>query len=161
MNCCKYSEIEPGQEKLVSNLVREVFGEFIAPGYSEEGIETFRQLSQADEIKKAVESGRFLIICCWDSENLVGIISMRDNRHINFLFVKKQYHRRGIAKELYKRALMKCEEINPGISEITVNSSPYAVDIYRRLGFTAVGEQTTRDGITYTPMKMPLDCFRR
>jgi len=43
------------------------------------------------------------------------------------------------------------------LTEITVNSSPYAADIYKRLGFSAVGEQTTQDGITYIPMKMILD----
>lgn len=38
-----------------------------------------------------------------------------------------------------------------------MNSSPYAVDIYKRLGFRAVGEQTTQNGITYTPMRKQLD----
>jgi len=36
---------------------------------------------------------------------------------------------------------------------MTVNSSPYAVDIYRRLGFHAISEEQLTDGIRFTPMK--------
>lgn len=143
-----------GQEQLVSDVVWEVFEEFVAPGYSYEGIETFKNFIQANEIRKAADSGRMFTICCWDGKILVGVISMRDGYHICLLFVKKDYHRQGIAKELLKRAINKCKKIRPDLTQITVNSSPYAANIYKRLGFEAVGDQTTRDGITYIPMKM-------
>ena len=65
--------------------------------------------------------------------------------------------KRLIAKELFIKALKKCNEIKPDLKEINVNSSPYAVDIYKRLGFRAVGEQTTQNGITYIPMRKKLD----
>lgn len=151
-----YSEMESGQEGLVSKLVWEVFDEFVAPGYSQEGIEAFRQFIQADEIKKSVDSRRFFIICCWDKETLAGVISMRGSNHISLLFVKKPYQRCGIAKKLYSRALKRCREMKPYITEISVNSSPYAVNIYKRIGFSVAGEQTTRDGITFVPMEMAL-----
>ena len=35
---------------------------------------------------------------------------------------------------------------------ITVNSSPYAVDAYERLGFCKKGEQQEKDGIIFVPM---------
>jgi ribosomal protein S18 acetylase RimI-like enzyme len=149
-----YSEMITGQEQLVSDVVWEVFEEFVAPGYSYEGIETFKNFIQANEIRKATDSGRMFTICCWDGKILAGVIAMRDGNHICLLFVKKDYHRQGIAKELLNRAINKCKKIRPDLTQITVNSSPYAVNIYKRLGFEAVGDQTTRDGITYIPMKM-------
>lgn len=157
MKCFSYCEMKAGEEQYVSDMVWEVFKEFVAPGYSTEGIETFRNFIHEKELKKATESGRLFTICCWDGEALAGSITMRDGNHISLLFVKKDYHRQGIAKELFSRALEKCKEIEPDIYEISVNSSPYAVVIYKRLGFSVVGEQTTQNGITYIPMKMKSD----
>ena len=37
--------------------------------------------------------------------------------------------------------------------EMTVNSSPYAVPAYQKLGFEATEAQQLKDGIIYTPMK--------
>lgn len=65
MKCFTYTEMKTGQEQFVPDMVWEVFEEFVAPGYSPEGIETFRCFIQIDELKKAIESGRFFTICCW------------------------------------------------------------------------------------------------
>ena len=157
MKCFTYTEMKTGQEQFVSDMVWEVFKEFVAPGYSPEGIETFRCFIQIDELKKETESGRFFTICCWDDETLAGSITIRDGNHISLSFVKKDYHQQGIAKELFVKALEKCNELKPDSTEITVNSSPYAVDIYKRLGFSAVGKQITQNGITYIPMRKQLD----
>ncbi len=38
------------------------------------------------------------------------------------------------------------------IDKITVHSSPYAVDVYKKLGFVQTGEKQENDGIIYVPM---------
>jgi len=38
------------------------------------------------------------------------------------------------------------------ISNITVNSSPYALEVYHRLGFIDKDREQTVDGIRFTPM---------
>lgn len=35
----------------------------------------------------------------------------------------------------------------------TVNSSPYAVEVYRHLGFTPTNTEQLTNGIRYTPMR--------
>ena len=35
----------------------------------------------------------------------------------------------------------------------TVNSSPYAVEVYRHLGFVATDAEQCTDGLRYTPMR--------
>lgn len=35
---------------------------------------------------------------------------------------------------------------------MTVHSSPFAVEIYRHLGFVATGEERTVNGLRFTPM---------
>ena len=36
---------------------------------------------------------------------------------------------------------------------VTVNSSPFAVKVYEKLGFTATGSRQVSDGIVYIPMR--------
>ena len=55
--------------------------------------------------------------------------------------------RRGVGRKLFETALS-----GSSSETITVNSSAFAVGIYRRLGFTAVAEEQTSNGLRYTPM---------
>lgn len=70
--------------------------------------------------------------------------------HISLLFVKKAYHRKGIAKELVNTIKDLCK--NQGTNSITVNSSPYAVDVYRRLGFKNTDSEKILCKIRFTQM---------
>lgn len=152
----EYIKLKTDNLEQASSLVWRVFTEFVAPGYSLEGIETFRKFIQPVEMNKSLESGRFFFLGFFDDERLVGVIAMRDFNHVSLLFVDKAYHCRGIAKELFKIAINKCIYRNSDLTEITVNSSPYAVNIYKKLGFYITSEETTKDGITYIPMKLEI-----
>lgn len=122
-------------------LTLEVFMEFEAPDYSQEGVEEFeRFLNNQPEIDKL----HFFSALYQDS--LSGIIAMR-NDHICLLFVKKEFHRKGIAKALFRHILEQTQS-----EKITVNSSPYAIEVYKRLGFTATNTEQVTNGIQYTPM---------
>lgn len=62
-------------------------------------------------------------------------------------FIKPDYHRKGIGRELFDYAY-----VNQMVEAITVNSSSYAVKFYESLGFTKVAEEQKTDGLKYTPM---------
>jgi len=68
------------------------------------------------------------------------------------LFVKKDYHRRGIARSLFQTAVKEICKKQDNVSKITVNSSPYAVEVYHRLGFVDIDKEQTVNGIRFTPM---------
>lgn len=123
-------------------LVWEVFLKFEAPDYTEEGIKEFKDsLDNPEFIGKMEIFGAFI-----DSE-LIGVISTRDKHHIALLFVREDYHKKGIGKALYKYIL----ELNPD-SFFTVNSSPYAKGFYEHFGFKCeVGEQCIK-GLRFYPM---------
>jgi predicted GNAT family N-acyltransferase len=71
--------------------------------------------------------------------------------HICLLFVKKEFPRRGIAKRLFYTVLVRCKS-EKSINTITVNSSPYAVEVYHRLGFVDTEKEQTVNGMRFTPM---------
>lgn len=125
------------------NLIWEVFLQFEAPEYSKEGIEHFRASLDDKERTKAMKwYGAF------DNGNLIGVLTMREPQHIGGFFVKADDQGKGFGRMLFETAKAECKR-----PEITVNSSPYAVKIYKHLGFVPTAEEQTVNGIRFTPMK--------
>lgn len=149
----RYQFFENGQEKIISDLVWEVFSEFEAPDYSVDGVNTFKDFITPARLVDRVMNYGFKIYCCFDVDVLVGVLAFRDRSHISLLFVKKSHHRTGIARELLKRAIKELLKEKQVLEEITVNSSPYAVRIYEKLGFNAIDSMQEKDGIKFMPMR--------
>ncbi len=122
-------------------LVWEVFQEFESPDYTQEGInEFYKSIHDENYISMLTMYGAFL------NGELVGVIATRNNgRHIALFFVDGKYHRQGIGKQLFEAVRT---------DKMTVNSSPYAVGIYRKLGFKAVDEEQSVNGLRFTPMTL-------
>jgi GNAT superfamily N-acetyltransferase len=145
------------------NLVRDVFLEFEAPEYSQQGIDGFLRFIETSAITSKMGSGELKLWGCFEQCELTGIISVRPRvmtsekicyNHVCLLFVTKEYHLRGIARRLFEAAKKTCA--SSGANEITVNSSPYAVEAYRRLGFVPTDEERSMNGIRFTPMRCAL-----
>ena len=125
------------------NLSWEVFCKFEAPEYSEKGISEFRKsLDDEERTRKLTFYGAF------DGNQLVGTLCMREPQHIGGFFVKADYHRKGIGRSLFETMRRDYDR-----QEFTVNSSPYAVEVYRHLGFKETDMEQTVNGIRFTPMR--------
>lgn len=119
-----------------------VFQEFEAPEYAQEGIDAFRaSLEDKERIRNLRFYGAF------DGTRLVGILCMRAPQHIADFFVDAAYHRRGIGRRLFETMRRDYSE-----QRFSVNSSPYAVEVYRHLGFVPTDTEQLTDGLRYTPM---------
>lgn len=125
-------------------LAREVFSQYEAPDYPEEGVKTFYAFLENNAQTDALTFyGAFL------ENRLIGMLAMRGENHIALFFVKDELHGKGFGRKLFELALQ-----NSGADRITVNSSPCAVGFYHRLGFTPVAPGQTKDGIRFTPMTL-------
>jgi ribosomal protein S18 acetylase RimI-like enzyme len=133
-------------------MVLSAFDAFVAPGYPPEGVKEFRGFAETETLNGLLLAGTHEGYACFEGEAPVGAILLRGNDHVSLLFVDEAHHRRGIARELYGRGLEACKARNPFLCEVTVKSSPYAVEAYRRLGFEPTGPQASENGILYTPM---------
>ena len=124
-------------------LANRVFMRFEAPDYSPEGIENFQRT-----IGDPAYRSQVIFYGAFDGDTLIGMLATRNaGAHITLFFVEEAYHRKGIGRALFSAALA-----NTQSATITVNSSPFAVEIYQRLGFVKLKDEQVTDGIRYTPM---------
>ena len=72
------------------------------------------------------------------------------NLHINLLFVLEEYQHNGIARALYNLVIEKCKNVDT--KKVTVNSSPYAHNVYLKFGFIDNNKMQEVDGIKFYPM---------
>ena len=131
------------------------FLKFEADVYTPEGVKNFENFITDSTLYRMFVMGAYQMFVALDGEKIVGMATLRNNVHISLLFVEEQYHRRGIGRGLIRYL---CEYLMTEVqaSRVTVNSSPYGVGFYHKLGFTDLGPEEQKDGITYTPMEFVL-----
>ena len=149
-----FRKIEKEEIQDSLDLVHRVFDEFEAPFYPQKGVQSFYNFIRVDNILPQYLNDSLYFYGCFVDDTIVGMIAVRDFIHISLLFVDKHYHKQGIAKHLFNDTIDYCKIHNPSLKNITVNSSPYAIEVYHKLGFVDTSSAQTVDGITYTPMKM-------
>ena len=129
-------------------LVWKVFLKYEAPDYTKEGADEFFKSIHDDEWLNQIK-----MYGAFDDDRLVGVIATRqEGTHIALFFVDGEYHRKGIGRLLFQRVL----EDNK-VNYMTVNSSPYAVPVYEKLGFEATDKEQVKNGLRFTPMKYQVE----
>lgn len=129
-------------------LIWKVFLEYEAPDYSEQGVKTFQMYIEESAMIQRVDQGEMKFWGAFESGELAGVIGVKHGKHISMLFVDPAYHRKGIATALVAQAFADYQ------GTITVNSSPFAIPFYHRIGFQNQANEQVIDGIRFTPMKM-------
>jgi GNAT superfamily N-acetyltransferase len=144
-------EIKPILEKDMKRalkLVWEVFLEFEAPDYTEEGIQTFKStIDDENWVNQRDFYGAYT-----DDDQLLGVITTKDLSHIALFFVDGKHHKQGIGRELYN----KIELLNDK-DFFTVNSSPYAHEVYKHMGFVDTDKEQSVKGLRFIPMRKKLN----
>lgn len=133
-------------------LIREGYDRFVAHDYTPEGTVRFYEYASEEALSARIEGGaHFSMVAVADGE-LIGIIEMKDFNHCSLFFVKARFHGKGIGRWLFEEAVAHCRFNNTKLDTIGVNSSPYAVPVYKRLGFKSIGTLEEENGIVYQPM---------
>ena len=144
-------EIKPILEKDMKRalkLVWEVLLEFEAPDYTEEGIQTFKStIDDENWVNQRDFYGAYT-----DDDQLLGVITTKDLSHIALFFVDGKYHKQGIGRKLYD----KIELLNDK-DFFTVNSSPYAHEVYKHMGFVDTDKEQSVKGLRFIPMRKKLN----
>lgn len=144
-------EAEKNEWEEAMALAWRVFKKFNAPEYTEEGVETFLDFISDEGLHQMFLAGEYKLFVAESGGKIVGMISLRMNKHISLLFVDEKFHHIGVAKKLVDYL------INYMINDVdrcrlTVNASPYAVGFYHKMGFKDTDLETIKEGIRFTPM---------
>ena len=138
-------KVEEKEMNYALDLVWRVFLEFEAPDYTEEGINEFKRTID----DKIWVNAREFYGAFDDNNKMLGVIATKDISHIALFFVEGEYHRQGIGKKLYE----KVKKLNDK-GFFTVNSSPYAHEVYKHLGFIDTDSEQCINGLRFIPMRI-------
>lgn len=143
----EYRELEVDEVDQALGLVWQVFFQYEASDYSKDGI---------DEFEKSIHDPQYLstlqLYGAFKNNEIIGVIATRSKgTHIALFFVNGKYHRQGIGKQLFQMTLKDCPS-----NKMTVNSSPYAIQIYHKLGFYEIDKEQVVNGLRFTPMEFML-----
>jgi predicted GNAT family N-acyltransferase len=89
------------------------------------------------------------------------VIDIRQQQHISLFFVDAEFQNQGIGKVLFQKAIALCKKKVPELNRISVNASPYAVPIYRRLGFRETDAEQLKNGMRFQPMSLDLTSLQQ
>lgn len=138
----------------VCDMVLRIFTEHIAPLVPVKGQASFAQYMTSAALERRLKRGHFVILAMVDEDHIVGMIEIREHKHIASLFVETDFQKQGIAKKLIDEALVYCFRKNPKLKELTVNASVNALGFYEKLGFKAYDEPNNE--LYATPMVLEL-----
>lgn len=136
-------------------LAWKTFLQFEADVYTPEGVRNFENFITDSTLYRMFIMGEYQLFIALDRHKIVGMITLRDSTHISLLFVDAAYHRQGIGRALIKH-LTDYLLTEVGADRVTVNSSPYGIGFYHKIGFRDLSSEEKRDGIIYTPMEFIL-----
>lgn len=136
-------------------LAWKTFLRFEADVYSPQGVKNFENFITDSTLHRMFVMGAYQLFVAVEGSKLVGMITLREASHISLLFVDEAYHRQGIGRRLigYLADYLRTEV---GAGRMTVNSSPYGVGFYHKMGFRDIRPEEMKDGIIYTPMEFIL-----
>jgi len=135
----------------ISALVIESARRFVFPDQSPAAVERLLDWMGPQAIGARIQAGHRHHVAEIE-QSIVGVVATRDDCHMHLLFVDERFQRRAIARQLWNVALAACcAGVNPP-AQISVNSSAYAVPVYRRLGFVEVGVAVCKEDIVAIPM---------
>ena len=152
-----YRPIEAGEAEELHRLVMRAFDEFVAPDLPEGGREHFNEYASAARLGAPERRQETVVAVCEGRPVGVGRIGRRNEvPHVDLLFVEKEMHGQGVARELVRRLLEIARRDDPTAERVTVNATRYAVPFYARVGFAPSGEERVMAGIISTPMEIAL-----
>ncbi|MFO7594207.1 MAG: GNAT family N-acetyltransferase [Pseudomonadota bacterium] len=139
-----------GDVQEVSRIVMAAFSDSVASGLSQEGVSTFMGLSAPEAFAKRMSEDNCMLVY-EEQDGIVGMIELKEGRHVAMLFVAPGSQGRGIGRELVREALSRRR-----VQSVTVSASLTSVIAYEKYGFEVVGAEEETQGLRYIPMKIEL-----
>jgi GNAT superfamily N-acetyltransferase len=153
-----FEPLRRGREQEAAEMIGRTFATFVADQYPPEGVREFMRYADSGALIQRAERPDYLTLIAVADDRVIGVVELREGRHISLMFVDEMHQRKGLGRMLLHRVIS--EGRNPAVTEITVNSSPNAAAAYCRMGFRAAGPQRQENGISYISMTLSVQDLR-
>lgn len=130
----------------ISAVCLAAFTAAVAPSLSAAGIATFGSVAAAEAFGARLQGDNHILVAEQDGR-VVGVIELKEGRHLAMLFVDPGYQGQGIGHALFEAVLPQVRE-----PVLTVRASLNAVPTYLRYGFVLDGEVGEFNGLVYQQM---------
>lgn len=148
-------KVEQTQLEEAFQLIWNAFLEFVAPDYTNEGIDNFyNEYIVGMNFRERFINRKEIMYGAYIDGKLTGVLSISEKNTVSCVFVDGKYHRMGVGKKMFDMVIEELRE--KGIEKIKLNASPYAVPFYHYIGFKDTGVQAMYKGIVYTPMELSI-----
>ncbi len=141
--------------KEISILITALTKKYVTSEYPENTASNLLNSMSESEIEKKFLHGYIYFVAVINNQ-IVGVIGIKQKCHIIHLFVSENHQKQGIARQLLNITIEAFSKMND-INRFTVNSSTYAKNIYKRLGFITQSEPEARNGVTSIAMTLVLN----
>lgn len=138
----------PDDLAAISAICMAAFHEAVAPSLSAQGVATFTQVAAADAFAERLQGDNHILVAEQDGD-IVGVIELKEGRHLAMLFVDPACQGQGIGHALLQAVLPQLR--TPAMS---VRASLNAVPTYQRYGFVIDGEVGEFNGLVYQPLSL-------
>ncbi|WP_164072586.1 MULTISPECIES: GNAT family N-acetyltransferase [Stenotrophomonas] len=138
----------PDDLAAISAICMAAFHEAVAPSLSAQGVATFTQVAAADAFAERLQGDNHILVAEQDRD-IVGVIELKEGRHLAMLFVAPACQGQGIGHALLQAVLPQLR--TPAMS---VRASLNAVPTYQRYGFVIDGEVGEFNGLVYQPLSL-------
>ncbi len=146
-----YHLMRPQEAESTSRMILRSFNKFNASELTSDGVALMLEYVTPAALKHRQHQNHLIFVAVED-DKVIGMAETRDYSLLSLLYVDPDRLQAGIATELWSHVKLMCKQAKPGLSEIRVESSSYAIPVYEKLGFTQSGEKTVKNGIPIQPM---------
>lgn len=144
-------KMEEKDLEAVSAICLASFIQSVAETLSEEGVSTFSKIAATESFCERMQGDNLMLVAEIDSK-VVGVIELKEGRHVAMLFVSPDSQKKGVGRKLLSAAL-ECARN----SIVTVSASLSSVPAYEKYGFKCKGTTGESAGLIYQPMEIELN----
>jgi len=144
-------EAKADDASAISELVQAGFIEHIAPDWESSAQRSFLEDTGADRMASLVSEAAVCLVC-EQQGRLVGVIFLPRPTLVQLFFVAPGHLRQGIGQALWSAVRIRLEQQHPEVKTVELNSSPFALNAYKALGFFPISKPFRRKGAIATRM---------
>lgn len=146
--------LSPEETEQALNLAAGVFIKSVAPYCTDDGIDEFLALCDADFYTHRMGDGELTMLGAFEDDQLLGCACLDIYGRLLLLYVEAEHQKRGIGTMLLKKAILDLHDRGALFTSVKVESPPSSATFFIKQGFTVSGPATDETGIPVVPMTL-------